>query len=178
MTDTVGFVRKLPHQLVEAFRSTLDVVVDADLLVHVVDASGPEPSTHIDAVRQVLTEIGAGQVPELLVFNKADLAPERAAALVARNSGSVGVSAETGSGIDDLLRAIGDRLRSLTNVVELFVPFDRGDVLAVPVTGAYTLAMGSTYNAVPRPAVVLVRDDEARVIRRRETVDDLLAFEA
>jgi GTP-binding protein HflX len=156
VTDTVGFVRKLPHQLVEAFRSTLDVVVDADLLVHVVDASGPEPSTHIDAVRQVLTEIGAGQVPELVVFNKADLAPERAAALVARTTGSVAVSAETGAGVDDLLHAIGDRLRSLTNVVELFVPFDRGDVLA----------------SAHREGEVLVEESDAEGMRLRVRLDD------
>jgi GTPase len=72
LTDTVGFVRKLPHQLVEAFKSTLEVVGEADLLVHVVDASAPTPRAQIDAVRAVLGEIGAGDVPELLVFNKAD----------------------------------------------------------------------------------------------------------
>ena len=72
LSDTVGFVRKLPHQLVEAFRSTLDVVIEADLLVHVVDASAADPEDQIDAVRAVLDEIGADQVPELLVFNKAD----------------------------------------------------------------------------------------------------------
>ena len=77
LTDTVGFVRKLPHQLVEAFKSTLEVVADADLLVHVVDASAADPEAQIDAVRTVLAEIGADEVPELLVFNKADLAPER-----------------------------------------------------------------------------------------------------
>ena len=73
LTDTVGFVRKLPHELVEAFKSTLEVVAEADLLVHVVDATAPDPDAQIDAVRAVLDEIGADQVPELLVFNKADL---------------------------------------------------------------------------------------------------------
>ncbi|MGZ4681692.1 MAG: GTPase HflX [Acidimicrobiales bacterium] len=159
VTDTVGFVRKLPHQLVEAFRSTLDVVVDADLLVHVVDASGPEPTTHIDAVRQVLNEIGAGQVPELLVFNKADLAPERAAALAARHAGSVAVSAHTGEGVDHLLHAIGDRLRALTNVVELFVPFDRGDILA----------------SAHREGEVLVEESDAEGMRLRVRLDDAAA---
>ena len=129
LTDTVGFVKKLPHQLVQAFRSTLDVVVDADLLVHVVDGAGPDPLGHIEAVHDVLREIGAGEVPELLVFNKADKndEPHR---LAARNPGSVAVSAVTGEGIAALLGAIGDRLRGLTDVVELLVPFDRGDVLA------------------------------------------------
>src|SRR4051794_19704413 len=128
-SDTVGFVRKLPHQLVEAFRSTLEVVKEADLLVHVVDASAPDPDEQIDAVRSVLDEIGAGDVPELLAFNKADIAPE-AKRLAERNPGSVRISAVTGEGIDGLLGAIGDRLRALADVVELVVPFDRGDVVA------------------------------------------------
>src|SRR3954470_23447816 len=102
VSDTVGFVRKLPHQLVEAFRSTLEVVKESDLLVHVVDASAPDPDQQIDAVRSVLAEIGAGDVPELLAFNKADIAPE-AKRLAERNPGSVRISALTGDGIDDLL---------------------------------------------------------------------------
>jgi GTP-binding protein HflX len=130
VTDTVGFVRKLPHQLVEAFKSTLEVVVDADLLVHVVDASTVAPDEHIDAVRLVLAEIGAGSVPELLVFNKSDLAPGAAARLAAIHPGAVAFSAATGAGLDELLRTIGDRLRALTTVIELHVPFDRGDILA------------------------------------------------
>ncbi|HVM63381.1 MAG TPA: GTPase HflX [Acidimicrobiales bacterium] len=130
LTDTVGFVRKLPHQLVEAFRSTLDVVVDADLLVHVVDASAPDPDGEIDAVRTVLAEIDAASVPELLVFNKSDLAPSDAARLVAGHPGSVACSARTGDGVDRLLTTVGDRLRARTAVVDLEVPFDRGDVLA------------------------------------------------
>jgi len=130
VSDTVGFVRKLPHQLVEAFRSTLEVVREADLLVHVVDASAPEPEAQIDAVRTVLAEIDADAVPELLVANKADRAPVAAARLAGAHDGAVVVSALTGEGIDDLLRAVGDRLRGADRVVELVVPFDRGDVLA------------------------------------------------
>ena len=129
LTDTVGFVRKLPHQLVEAFRSTLQVAADADLLVHVVDASAADPVAQMDAVRDVLVEIGAADVPELLCFNKADLATE-AKRLVDRNPGSVAISARTGEGIDDLLIAIGDRLRAQTDLMELYVPYARGDVLA------------------------------------------------
>jgi GTPase len=130
VTDTVGFIRKLPHQLVEAFRSTLDVAVDAHLLVHVVDASAPDVPGNMRAVREVLAEIGAGHVPHLLAFNKSDLAPDDAARLVSVHEGSVALSATTGEGIDLLLAAIGDRLRSLTTVVELVIPFDRGDLLA------------------------------------------------
>lgn len=130
LTDTVGFITKLPHQLVQAFRSTLDVVVDADLLVHVVDASAPDPEANIRAVEQVLAEIGAGSIPQLMACNKADVAPGAASALVAAHPGAVAISARTGEGIDALLRAIGDRLRALTTIHELVVPYDRGDVLA------------------------------------------------
>ena len=98
LSDTVGFVRKLPHQLVEAFRSTLEVVKDADLLVHVVDASAPEPEIQIDAVRSVLDEIDAAGVPELLVFNKADRAPGAAARMANAYPEAVVVSALTGDG--------------------------------------------------------------------------------
>ena len=130
VSDTVGFIRKLPHQLVEAFQSTLDVAVDADLLIHVVDASAPDPSGNIRAVRDVLAEIGADGVPELLAFNKSDLAPGSAKRLADVWEGSVALSAVTGEGIDDLLRTIGSRLRALMPVVEILIPFDRGDLLA------------------------------------------------
>jgi GTP-binding protein HflX len=129
VSDTVGFVRKLPHQLVEAFKSTLDVVVDADLLVHVVDGSAPDPLGNIDAVHAVLNEIGAASIPELLVFNKADRG-DGAVRLAARQPGAVAVSAVTGEGLDALLQALSDRVRVLTQVTELLIPFDRGDMLA------------------------------------------------
>src|SRR5690606_18777341 len=119
MTDTVGFITKLPTQLVEAFKSTLEVVVDADLLVHVVDASAPEPEEQILAVDRVLDEIGAGTVPQLLVANKLDAGPEGATRLLADHPGSVAISARTGQGVDELLRTIGDRLRGLSTVTEL-----------------------------------------------------------
>ncbi|GJM38895.1 MAG: GTPase HflX [Acidimicrobiales bacterium] len=128
-TDTVGFVRKLPHQLVTAFKTTLDVVRDADLLVHVVDGSGPDPEGSIAAVRDVLEEIGAGDVPELMVFNKADRG-DGAERLAARYEGSVAASAHSGFNLDLVLATIGDRVRSMTELAELLVPWDRGDVLA------------------------------------------------
>jgi GTP-binding protein HflX len=130
VTDTVGFVRRLPHGLVEAFKSTLETVAEAELLVHVVDASAADPQAQIDAVRAVLAEIDADRVPELLVFNKADVAGEEATRLAKLHPGSVAVAARTGFGIDDLLRVLSDRLRALANVVELLVPYERGDVLA------------------------------------------------
>ncbi len=130
LSDTVGFVKKLPTQLVQAFRSTLEVVGEADLLVHVVDAAAADPEAQVEAVRTVLAEIGAGAVPELVCVNKADLDAEAARRIAAHHPGAVVVSGVTGEGIDELVRAIGDRLRALTTPVDLFVPWDRGDVLA------------------------------------------------
>ncbi len=130
LTDTVGFVRRLPHGLVEAFKSTLEVASMADFLVHVVDCAAPDPQGQIAAVREVLGEIDALAVPELLVFNKADAAPDVAADLQMRHQGSVAISAQTGEGIDRFLQALADRLRAITAVVELLVPYERGDVLA------------------------------------------------
>ena len=130
LTDTVGFVSKLPHELVEAFRSTLDSVRLADLLLHVVDASAADPHAQMLAVRTVLDEIGAGDVPELVVVNKADRAPEVAAELVSELAGSVAISAAAGTGIDDLLRTLGDRLRLADVIVTLRIPHDRGDLVA------------------------------------------------
>ena len=130
LTDTVGFVRSLPHGLVEAFKGTLEVAALADYLVHVVDSSAADPDGQITAVREVLGEINAAEVPELIVFNKNDLAPAEAAALVESHPGSVAVSAVTGQGIDLFLRTLADRLRVITKVVELEIPYDRGDVIA------------------------------------------------
>ncbi|MDE0804375.1 MAG: GTPase HflX [Acidimicrobiales bacterium] len=129
-TDTVGFVRKLPHQLVEAFKSTMQVAADAHLLVHVVDSTAADVAGNIEAVHTVLREIDAGDVPQLFAFNKSDLDPETAATLVKRHPGSIAFSAITGEGVDTLLEAIGTQLRAMQPVVELLVPYERGDVLA------------------------------------------------
>ncbi|HEY5888781.1 MAG TPA: GTPase HflX [Acidimicrobiales bacterium] len=128
LTDTVGFVRKLPHQVVEAFKATLELVAEADIVVHLVDATAADPLGQIDAVRVVLEEIGAGAIPEILAFNKADQGP--AETLAAAHPGSVAISARSGTGMGDLLRAVADRLHAGDRTVELLVPFDRGDVLA------------------------------------------------
>jgi GTP-binding protein HflX len=130
LTDTVGFISKLPHDLVEAFRSTLDSVRLAGLLIHVVNAAAPDPRAQIDAVRTTLAEIGAAEIPELLVINKADLAPDVAKELSVELEGSVVVSAASGEGLEDLLRTLGDRLRAADRVVELRIPHARGDVVA------------------------------------------------
>ncbi len=130
LSDTVGFVRRLPHGLIEAFKSTLEVASASDLLVHVVDASAFDPNGQIIAVREVLAEIGADKVPELLVINKSDLDPDSAKRLVHEHRGAVAFSAVTGEGLNDLLLAIGDRMRALTTVIELLIPYDRGDIVA------------------------------------------------
>jgi len=131
LTDTVGFVRRLPHGLIEAFKSTLEVASRADLLVHVVDGSSADPEGQIDAVRTVLDEIDARRVPELIVFNKTDLIDVAVRdRLVEQWPGSVAISAVTGEGIEALLVTIADRVRAMAHIVELVVPYERGDVLA------------------------------------------------
>ena len=130
LTDTVGFIRQLPHGLIESFKSTLEVAAEADMLVHVVDASADYPEHQITAVREVLAEIGADRVPEFVVFNKSDLVDDRGQSLVRDHPGSVAVSARTRDGVDVFLRTLGDRMRAITRVTELMVPFERGDVVA------------------------------------------------
>jgi GTP-binding protein HflX len=129
-TDTVGFISNLPHELVEAFMSTLKSVQLADLLVHVVDGASDNAEEQIAAVRDVLIEIDAGQVLELLVFNKADVPGSRAKDLAKLYDGSVWVSAKTGENLDVVIATIGDRLRSHDRVLTLQLPLDRGDLLA------------------------------------------------
>jgi GTPase len=131
LTDTVGFVRHLPHQLVEAFRSTLEEVADADLVLHVVDSSDADPRSQIAAVREVLGEIGARDVPELVVFNKADAADEiEVKGLQLAEPQSVVVSARTGAGMPQLLGEIERLLPRLSCEVNVVVPYTRGDLLA------------------------------------------------
>jgi GTP-binding protein HflX len=131
MSDTVGFVRRLPHEVVEAFRSTLEEAAEADLLVHLVDASDTDPDGQIAAVREVLREIGADEVAELLVFNKRDITPPSVVQrLVNLHPGAVAVSAFTGEGIDELLRSIVASLDAGTVALDLLVPYDRGDLVA------------------------------------------------
>ena len=131
VSDTVGFVQRLPHQLVESFQSTLEEVTDADLLLHLVDAASPDAPRQIHAVRAVLAEIGADMVPELLVLNQADRAsPGDVKALLLAHPEAVVVSAMTGDGVNVLLGTMTARLRALAPIVELSVPYERGDVIA------------------------------------------------
>jgi len=131
LTDTVGFVRHLPHQLVEAFRSTLEEVAEADLILHVVDGSDADPQAQISAVREVLAEIGAKDVAELVVINKADAAdPIELKALQLREPNSVVISARTGAGLDGLAAAIEAALPQRDREVSAVVPYVRGDLVA------------------------------------------------
>jgi GTP-binding protein HflX len=131
MSDTVGFVRHLPHQLIEAFRSTLEEVADSDLIVHVVDGSHPDPEGQLTAVREVLAEIGADKVPELVVINKADVADDLVLArLRQREPHSVVVSARTGEGIEEARAAIEADLPRPAVEVAALLPYDRGDLLS------------------------------------------------
>jgi len=131
LADTVGFVRHLPHELVEAFRSTLEEVRDADLILHVVDGSDEAPEDQISAVREVLAEIGAQDVPELVVINKADLAEsDTLARLLRREPHAVVVSARTGAGLSELAEAIELDLPGAWVEINVLVPYTRGDLLS------------------------------------------------
>jgi GTP-binding protein HflX len=131
MADTVGFVRHLPHQLVEAFRSTLEEVAEADLILHVVDASDADPEAQIRAVHEVLADIDARGVPEQIVFNKCDIAdPDTLVRLRRLVPDAVFVSAGTGDGIPRLVEVIEERLPSPTTEVRVLLPYTRGDLVA------------------------------------------------
>ena len=131
IADTVGFVRNLPHQLVEAFRSTLEEIADSDLIVHVVDASHPDPGSQIETVRKVIAEVDAGGVAELIVFNKADLVDEGTVlALRGLVPNSVFVSSRTGEGIPELQAMIASLLPHPNVFVRVLIPYNRGDLVS------------------------------------------------
>ena len=132
LSDTVGFIRKLPHRLVEAFKATLEEVVNADLLVHVVDISHPQANDQIQAVNQVLGELGAGEKPVLMVFNKIDLCTPRTLVegWIERFPGAVAVSARTGEGFDALRAELGTRLRPIRDYLELAIPHTEAAVVS------------------------------------------------
>jgi GTP-binding protein HflX len=131
LSDTVGFVRHLPHQLVEAFRSTLEEVGQADLVVHVVDGSHPDPEEQVRAVHEVLAEVGAQGVPELLVVNKTDIADEEMLLRLKRLwPEAVFVSARSGAGLSQLREAVEAHLPTPALELDVLVPYDRGDLVA------------------------------------------------
>jgi GTPase len=131
LSDTVGFVRHLPHQLIEAFKSTLEEVSGADLIVHVVDGSHPDPQEQIRAVREVITEIGGGEIAEIIAINKADVAPpEKLMQLLREEPNSFAFSARTGFGIDTLVAAIEAALPRPKVEINTVIPFTRGDLVS------------------------------------------------
>lgn len=135
ISDTVGFVRHLPHQLVEAFRSTLEEVSNADLILHVVDGTDADPEGQLSAVREVLAEIDAAQVPEIVVVNKVDAAdPLVVQRILRREKHSIAVSAHSGFGIEELLAEIDRVLPGPNTPIDLIVPYDHGDLVHKIVT--------------------------------------------
>lgn len=164
LTDTVGFVRNLPHELVEAFRSTLEEVERADVIVHVVDASHPDPGSQLATVRDVIGDLGAREIPEIVVFNKSDLIDENAR-LVLRGlePRSVFVSARTGEGIDDLLAQISALIPRPDIRVELLVPYDRGDIISMLHERGTVLS--TSYDEQGTRVIALVTDQQESLLR-------------
>ncbi|CAN2236281.1 HflX GTPases [actinobacterium SCGC AAA044-D11] len=131
LSDTVGFVRHLPHQLIEAFKSTLEEVSGSDLIVHVVDGSHPDPQEQIRAVRGVINEIGGGEITEIIAINKADIAPpEKIMQLLREEPNSFAFSARTGFGIETLVAAIESSLPRPRVEIKTIIPFSRGDLVS------------------------------------------------
>jgi GTPase len=162
LSDTVGFVRHLPHQLVEAFRSTLEEVGQADLVVHVVDGAHADPEEQVRAVREVLAEVGADRLPELLVINKIDAADEETVLRLKREwPDAVLCSAWTGAGLSEVSAAIEARLPRPAVEVTAVVPYDRGDLVA----------------RVHRRGEVLTSEHRGDGTLLRVRVDDALAAE-
>jgi GTP-binding protein HflX len=131
LADTVGFVRNLPHQLVEAFRSTLEEVGQSDVIIHVVDASHPDPAAQLATVRDVIGEVGARDIPEIVAFNKSDLADDDQRLLLrGLEPTGIFVSARTGEGIEELLQRVADLLPAPEVEMRLLVPYDRGEIIS------------------------------------------------
>ena len=131
LADTVGFVRHLPHQLIEAFKSTLEEVAAADLIVHVVDGSHPDPREQIRAVREVIKDVGGGDIPEIIAINKADIAaPEVIMQILREESNSYAFSARTGFGLETLIKAIETSLPRPRVEITAVIPFSRGELVS------------------------------------------------
>jgi GTP-binding protein HflX len=162
LADTVGFVRQLPTQLVEAFRSTLEEVSQSDLVLHVVDGAHPDPEGQLSAVRTVLAEVGGDKVPELIVINKCDAAdPDVLDRLLRREKRSIAVSAKTGQGIPELIERLAAELPRPDVDVQVLVPFSRGDLV----------------NRIHQEGDVLVEEHTGEGTRINARVDSLFAAE-
>jgi GTP-binding protein HflX len=131
LVDTVGFVRHLPHQLIDAFKSTLEEVSEADLIVHVVDGSHPDPFEQIRAVREVIDDIGGSEITEIIAINKSDVTPpEMLMQLLRKESNAYAISARTGYGIETLVKAIEAALPKPRVEIRVLIPFSRGDLVS------------------------------------------------
>ncbi len=160
LTDTVGFVRHLPHQLVDAFKSTLEEVTDSDLIVHVVDGSHPDPFEQIRAVREVFGDIGASDIPEIIAINKVDAAkPEVIMSLLRQETSAFAFSAKTGFGVENLVRAIENSLPRPNIEIDTVIPYSRGDLV----------------NAIHEKGEVLAEEYRPEGTYLRALVDDRLA---
>jgi GTP-binding protein HflX len=159
IADTVGFVRNLPHQLVEAFRSTFEEIAESDLIVHVVDASHPDPASQIATVRNVIAEVGATDIQELVVFNKIDLVDEtQVMALRGLVPGALEVSARTGLGIDALISKIAELIPQPNLRIEAVIPYNRGELVSKLHLNSKILSLeyieeGTKLTALVRPEV-------------------------
>jgi GTP-binding protein HflX len=130
LSDTVGFVRHLPHQLIDAFKSTLEEVSESDLIVHVVDGSHPDPFEQIKAVRLVIDEIGGKDIPEIIAINKVDIAdPNVIMEILRKEPNSYAFSVRTGFGVEGLLHAIENSLPRPSVEINVVIPYDRGDLV-------------------------------------------------
>lgn len=167
LTDTVGFVRHLPHQLIDAFKSTLEEVEDADLIVHVVDGSHPDPFEQIRAVREVIAEIGGSDIPEIIAINKVDVAePAIVMQILRTEKNSYAFSARTGFGMEGLLLAIEKSLPHLMVEIEETVPYGRGDLIsAIHQRGEII-----TEEYVPEGTAIHARVDAALAKQIREAI--------
>jgi len=170
VTDTVGFVRRLPHTLVEAFKSTLEEATEADLLLHVVEGTAADPDLQHASVREVLGEIGAAQVPELVVINKGDLLDEVARARLSRRfPDSIQISALTGDGVTELLQSIAHHIPPPEIEADLLVPYERGDVVAALHAAGAVLSEEFTPEGTKVRA--RLREDQAGRLERYRIVD-------
>jgi GTP-binding protein HflX len=134
LTDTVGFIQKLPTQLIAAFRATLEEITEADLLLHIIDSSHPNAIAHEKTVRDTLAEIGAGHIPTILVLNKIDRYqdPDKAREIIRNEfNGAIAISALLGEGIPDLLRAVEQDLFENFQEIQVKIPFQRGDLISL-----------------------------------------------
>jgi GTP-binding protein HflX len=168
-TDTVGFVSNLPHQLVEAFRSTLEEIGDSDVIVHVVDASHPDPGRQLATVRDVIGEIEARDIPEIVVFNKSDLVDDDQR-LVLRGLEPTGVfvSARTGEGVEELLARISDVIPQPEVEMTLLVPYHRGEIISKLHVGGRVLS--TTYREDGTLVVALVHPQSVEALKEFQAV--------